>query len=84
VNIEKYFNPKGLLRFDKFEQFKDIVYSLTPDQYDNLLPYALENQALAKPYWQSNIFARIEDQVEKHINLALAQNQNQFSQSQTA
>ncbi len=83
-NIEKYFNPKGLLRFDTFEQWKELVYSLTPDQYDQMLPYALENQQLAKPYWQKNIFARIEDEVEKHINLALEQEQNQISWPQTA
>ena len=83
-NIEKYFNPKGLIRFDTFDQWKNIVYSLTPDHYDQMLPYALENQALAKPYWQKNIFARIEDEVEKHINLALEQKQNQISWPQTA
>jgi hypothetical protein len=78
VNIDQYFNPKGLIRFDSFEQFKDIVYSLTPDQYEQMLPYALENQQLAKPYWQKNIFARIEDEVEKYIRSSLEQNQNQF------
>jgi hypothetical protein len=43
-----------------------------------MLPYALENQQLAKPYWQKNIFARIEDEVEKYIRSSLEQNQNQF------
>ena len=79
TNIEKYFNPRGLIRFDSFDQFKDIVYSLTPDTYEQMLPYAKENHELARPYWSKNIFARIEDIVENHINFVVEQSQNPIS-----
>jgi len=73
TNIEKYFNPKGILSFQSFEDFERIMDSLTPEMYDEMLPYVQENYELAKPYWEKNVYQRIEDEVEKSINLALEQ-----------
>lgn len=76
VNIDKYFNPKGMIFFNSIDQFKSVIDSLTPDHYEYMLPYVLENQQLGKKYWQNNIFARIEQMVENHMNVVLEQSQN--------
>jgi len=67
TNIEKYFNPKGIMQFRTIEEFENIIHNLTPDMYNELLPFAKENYELAKPYWEKNVFERIEDQIEKFL-----------------
>lgn len=84
TNIEKYFDPRGMIRFDTFDQFTDIVSWLTPNHYDAMLPYVEENYDRGRHYWQQNIFARIEDQVENYMNFELEQAQNQFCSNQPA
>ena len=66
-NIEKYFNPKGILQFRTIEEFESIINNLHPDKYDEMMPYVLENYELARPYWEKNAFERIEDTIEKFI-----------------
>lgn len=73
TNIEKYFNPKGIIQFKTFDEFKDIVSNLTPAVYDEMLPYLQENYELARPYWEKNIYERIEDEIEKALNFNLEQ-----------
>lgn len=78
TNIEKYFNPKGIIRFNTIDEFKDIISNLTPAVYDEMLPYLIENYELAKPYWEKTIYQRIEDEIEKALNLDLAQTDEIF------
>jgi hypothetical protein len=66
-NIEKYFNPKGILQFRTIEEFEKIISNLTLDTYDEMLPYIKENYELARPYWEKSVFERIEEQIEKFI-----------------
>jgi hypothetical protein len=77
-NIEKYFNPLGIIQFNTIEEFKDIMNTLTPDTYDAMLPYVEENYERSKIYWQKNVYQRIEDIVterffepEQQINFLL-------------
>lgn len=67
TNIEKYFNPKGIIQFNSIEQFEDIMENLTPSVYDDMLPYIEENFELAKPYWEKTVYQRIEDIVEERL-----------------
>lgn len=76
LNIPKYFDRRGMIEFDSFNKFKQIVSELTPEHYDEMLPYALENRERARPYWEKNIFQRIEDLVEKQLDFALEQMKN--------
>lgn len=67
TNIEKYFNPKGIIKFNSFDEFNDIV-NLTPSVYNDMLPYLHENYELGRPYWEKNIYQRIEEIIEDKIN----------------
>jgi hypothetical protein len=68
TNIEKYFNPKGIIQFNTIEELETILENLTPDVYDEMLPYLHENFEAAKPYWEKTIYQRIEDEIEKALN----------------
>lgn len=63
TNINKYFNPKGILQFNTFEQFESIVNNLNDSTYDDMKPYIEENYELCRPYWENSIHRRIEDQI---------------------
>ena len=78
TNIDKYFNPKGILRFNSIDEFKDIIANLTPGLYDELMPYMQENYELGRKYWEKNIYERIEDEIEKALNFNLAQSSELF------
>lgn len=64
-NIEKFFNPKGILSFNTYEEYVDIIKNVSVDMYNDMLPYVKENYELSKPYWQKNIYERIEEFVEE-------------------
>lgn len=68
-NIEKYFNPKGIIRFNEFHELEHILNTLTPEVYDEMKPYLLENYELGKPYWEQNVYQRIEDIVSERTSL---------------
>jgi hypothetical protein len=76
TNIDKYFNPKGIIQFNTIEEFDRIMETLTPEMYDEMLPYIEENYQLAKPYWEKNVYQRIEDEIEKSMSFALEQTNN--------
>lgn len=61
INIDKYFNPLGILQFNSFEEFKDVVANITPDTYMRMLPHVIENHIKSRPYWSKNVYERIED-----------------------
>jgi len=50
TNIEKFFNPKGLIRFNNVAQLQNKRNVLTPKIYKNMLPYVRENFEKAKEY----------------------------------
>lgn len=70
TNIEKYFNPKGIIRFNTIEEFEKIVHNLHPDMYNEMLPYVMENYELGRPYWEKNVYQRIEDIVEARTSIS--------------
>lgn len=64
-NIEKYFNPKGILKFNSIKEFEHIIDNLYPELYQEMLPYLHENYELGKIYWEKNVYQRIEDIVQE-------------------
>jgi len=67
ANVEKYFNPKGMIRFNSIEEFNAILDRLHPDIYDEMKPYLEENYQLAKDYWEKTIYQRIEHLVDQKL-----------------
>lgn len=67
VNIEKYFDVRGILRFNTIDQFRYIMGNITPDTYMDMLPYATVNHDLAREYWEDSIYQRIETVIQNHI-----------------
>lgn len=74
TNISKYFNPRGILQFNTIDELEHILNDLHLEQYQEMLPYLHENYELGKPYWEKNVYQRIEDIVEQRI--AIQQNSN--------
>lgn len=73
TNIGKYFDTRGILEFNSIEKFEHIMNTLTPAKYDDLNEYVLMNYELSKPYWQKSIYQRLEEEIEKHLFVNLAQ-----------
>ena len=73
TNIEEFFDPRGIIQFRTIEEFEKIIEDLTPEVYDEMLPYLEINYNKAKVYWEKNIYQRIEDLIEEKLNLAIAQ-----------
>lgn len=81
TNIEKYFNPKGIIRFNSIDEFDYIINNLTPSVYDDMLPYIEENYEIAKPFWEKTVYQRIEDIIEQELtDVNLAQETNLLHQ----
>ena len=76
TNIEKYFNPQGIIKFNTVDEFQQVIASITPNTYQTMMPYLIDNHHRASPYWEKNIYQRIEDLIQEHITLALAQTNN--------
>jgi hypothetical protein len=74
VNIDKFFNPQGMIRFFSIEEFRKICHEITPEWYQERLPYIEENYQLARHYWEKTVYQRVEDVVERHLNLKFSQN----------
>jgi hypothetical protein len=60
TNLSKYFDVRGVLQFYSIEQLADILATITPADYDRMLPYVEENYRLASHYWQYSVHQRIE------------------------
>jgi len=54
TNIEKYFNPKGIINFSNKNELADIINSLTPEFYLNNLDAVKENFSIAQNIWMDN------------------------------
>lgn len=66
-NINKYFNPKGIIQFNTFQELQVILDNLQPEQYNEMLPYVEENYELCRPYWEKSINQRIEQIIQKRF-----------------
>ncbi len=73
TNIEEFFDPRGIIQFRTIEEFETIINTLTPSMYDDMLPYVQNNFERAKIYWEKNVYQRIEDVIEKKLNIAIEQ-----------
>jgi hypothetical protein len=82
TNIEEFFDPRGIIQFRTIEEFENIIANLTPEVYDRMLPYAEINHEKAKPFWEKNIYQRIEDIIENKLNFALEQENSIYQQVQ--
>ena len=69
TNIEKYFDERGIIRFNTIEEFRKIISEITPDWYDQRLPYIEENYQRARQYWEKSVYQRVEDVVERHLKI---------------
>ena len=69
TNLERYFDPRGVIQFWNIEQLEHIIATLTPADYDSRLPYIEENYQRARPFWEQNAFQRIENVIEQQLGL---------------
>ena len=60
TNLDKYFDVRGVLQFYSIEQLNSILSTVTPDDYERMLPYVEENYRRASVYWQYSVYQRIE------------------------
>lgn len=81
TNIEKFFDPRGIIQFRTIEEFDRIINSITPELYDEMMPYLQINHDLARPYWEKDIYQRMEDVIEKQLNLAIEQENSNIHQA---
>jgi len=68
-NLEKYFDPRGVIQFWTVEQLEEILANLTPEDYESRLPYIQKNYELSRPYCEQNIYQRIENIVAEKLGL---------------
>lgn len=68
-NLDKYFDPRGVIQFTTIEQLEHILATLTPDDYEKRLPYIENNYALSRPYCTQTIHQRIENIVAEKLGL---------------
>jgi hypothetical protein len=66
-NLGDFFDKRGVIEFDHIEKLEDILNNLTPQHYDEMLPYLEENYHRAKPYWERTVYQRIEDEISKML-----------------
>jgi hypothetical protein len=67
TNIEEYFNPLGIIRFNNIEEFDSVIKSIKPGMYEEMLPYIEENYEISRQYWEKTIHQRVEDIIEIEI-----------------
>lgn len=67
TNVEKYFNPRGIIRFNTIEEFDSIMKNITPNMYDDMLPYVEENYELSRNYWEKTVYQRVEELVTEYF-----------------
>jgi len=67
TNLGEFFDPRGVLAFNTIDEFQRIVDRITPDTYDQMLPYARINYELAKSYWEKSVYQRIEEEIQRDL-----------------
>jgi len=65
-NIGDYFDERGIIKFHTISELIDICNKLTPDTYNNMLPYIEENWRRSFSYL--NLFQRIENAIVSNFN----------------
>ena len=68
-NINKYFDPRGVITFQTVDELEHIVNALTPDDYESRLPYIEANYELGRPYWEQTVYQRIENLIAHELGL---------------
>tara|TARA_Y100000592_G_scaffold781_1_gene1260 strand:+ start:12155 stop:13915 length:1761 start_codon:yes stop_codon:yes gene_type:complete len=53
-NVDKYFNPDGIIFFDTFDELESILGNLTEKDYYNRLEAVKDNYNRSKKYWRSD------------------------------
>ena len=66
TNIDKFFNPKGMIIVNDLEDLIIKTNELTPETYENMLPYIEENFELAKEY-ASSFAERVKKEILKNM-----------------
>jgi len=66
TNIDKFFNPKGMIIVNDLEDIIIKTNELTPETYENMLPYIEENFELAKEY-ASSFAERVKKEILKNM-----------------
>jgi hypothetical protein len=67
TNIEKYFNVAGIFRFNTIEGFRHIMRNITPETYSTMLPHVMENYEKSRPYWDQDVYQRVEAEIIKRF-----------------
>jgi hypothetical protein len=49
-SIDQFFNPKGLIQVDGLDDIEKVLKEISPEVYNDMLPYIEENFELAKRY----------------------------------
>ena len=49
-NVGDFFDPKGILTFNNPQELSDILFSLSEEKYNSMLPYVKKNFELVKKY----------------------------------
>jgi hypothetical protein len=68
-NLGKYFDVRGIIQFNTIEQLEHILATLTPNDYEQRLPYIEANYQLSRPYCEQNIYQRIENIVAEKLGI---------------
>ena len=67
-NIGNYFDERGILSFNNFNQLKEIMQSLSEEKYKSMLEYAEKNYEIAKTkYMNSDDY--LYEKVVEHLNV---------------
>lgn len=69
TNLEKYFDTRGVIRFNSIDELEHIIDTLTPEDYDRMQPYIEENYQRAQPFWKYSIHQRIENVIAQYLGL---------------
>lgn len=69
TNLEKYFDVRGVIRFNTIEELEHILAHLTPEDYASRLAYIEENYQRSRPFWETSVHERIENIVAQKLGL---------------
>jgi len=77
-NISDYFDTRGILIFNDFDEFLNIINNLTESTYENMKEYVELNFNMAKEYGKS-FTKRVENVIQNNINPKNIKNDILFS-----
>jgi hypothetical protein len=62
-NIGEYFDERGIIRYNDVNELVNICNNLTPEMYENMLPFVEENWRRSHTYCNKNIHVRLRDSI---------------------